>query len=105
MHSVSHDRTLTVSPASPVTVSIRYQVNPNQQAAFITAMQPMRRSRLRFGAVHWNLNRVGEDPTLVVEQFDVASWHEHQRQHDGRLTAEDQTIEQGRAKIRPALCR
>lgn len=80
--------------ASPVTVSIRYQVHPDQQAAFVAAMEPMRRSRLRSGAIRWNLYRVGEDPNLFVEQFDVASWHEHQRQHDERLTAEDQAIEQ-----------
>ena len=80
--------------ASPVTVSIRYQVHPDQQAAFVAAMEPMRRSRLRSGAIRWNLYRVGEDPNLFIEQFDVASWHEHQRQHDERLTAEDQAIEQ-----------
>jgi MFS family permease len=87
---------LAVGPdgASPVTVSIRYQVHPDQQAAFVAAMEPMRRSRLRSGAIRWNLYRVGEDPNLFVEQFAVASWHEHQRQHDERLTAEDQAIEQ-----------
>jgi MFS family permease len=79
---------------SPVTVSIRYQVHPDQQAAFVAAMEPMRRSRLRSGAIRWNLYRVGEDPNQFVEQFDVASWNEHQRQHDERLTAEDQAIEQ-----------
>jgi MFS family permease len=81
-------------PASPVTVSVRYQVNPDKQAAFIAAMEPMRRSRLRSGAIRWHLYRVGEDPNLFFEQFDVASWHEHQRQHDERLTTEDQAIEQ-----------
>jgi MFS family permease len=81
-------------PASPVTVSVRYRVHPDQQAGFVAAMEPMRRSRLRSGAIRWNLYRVGEDPNLFVEQFDVASWHEHQRQHDERLTAEDQAIEQ-----------
>lgn len=75
-------------------MSIRYQVHPDQQAAFVAAMEPMRRSRLRSGAIRWNLYRVGEDPNLFVEQFDVASWYEHQRQHDERLTAEDQAIEQ-----------
>ncbi|HWI01204.1 MAG TPA: MFS transporter [Propionibacteriaceae bacterium] len=54
----------------------------------------MRRSRLRSGAIRWHLYRVGEDPNLFFEQFDVASWQEHQRQHDERLTTEDQAIEQ-----------
>src|SRR5829696_3819808 len=32
-------------------------------------------------------------PDLFLEQFQVPTWREHQRQHDGRLTAEDQAIE------------
>jgi MFS family permease len=81
-------------PASPVTVSVGYQVDADRQAAFIAAMEPMRRSRLRSGAIRWHLYRVGEDPNLFFEQFEVASWQEHQRQHDERLTTEDQAIEQ-----------
>jgi Transmembrane secretion effector len=53
----------------------------------------MRRSRLRSGSTRWDLYRVGEDPHLYVEQFEVPSWQEHQRQHEGRLTAEDKAIE------------
>ena len=30
---------------------------------------------------------------MFVEQFEVASWQEHERQHDGRLTLEDKRIE------------
>jgi hypothetical protein len=56
-------------------------------------MEKMRRSRLRSGASRWDLYRVGESPDLFLEQFQVPSWSEHQRQHDGRLTAEDQAIE------------
>ena len=41
----------------------------------------------------WALFRVGEARTHYVEQFTVPSWAEHQSQHDGRLTAEDQQIE------------
>jgi quinol monooxygenase YgiN len=81
-------------PDSPVTVSVRYRVDPERQAAFLAAMEPMRGSRLRSGAIRWRLYRVGEDPTLFIEHFDVASWQEHQRQHDERLTIEDQAIEE-----------
>jgi hypothetical protein len=56
-------------------------------------MESMRRSRLRSGAARWDLYRVGESPDLFLEQFQVPTWQEHQRQHDGRLTAEDQAIE------------
>ena len=31
---------------------------------------------------------------LFLEQFSVPTWQEHLRQHDGRLTAEDEAIEE-----------
>ena len=79
--------------AGPIVVSIEYDVAADQEADFLLAMESMRRSRLRSGASRWELYRVGESPDLFVEQFQVPTWREHQRQHDGRLTAEDQTIE------------
>jgi hypothetical protein len=79
--------------AGPIVVSIEYDVPADQEADFLSAMEAMRRSRLRSGASRWELYRVGESPDLFVEQFQVPTWREHQRQHDGRLTAEDQAIE------------
>jgi MFS family permease len=85
---------VTVEPDSgPIVVSIDYQVAADQQAQFLAAMRAMRRSRLRSGASRWDLYRVGEHPDLFTEQFQVPTWREHQLQHDGRLTAEDQAIE------------
>jgi hypothetical protein len=68
-------------------------VPADHEGDFLAAMQLMRRSRLRSGASGWDLYRVAESPDLFVEQFQVRTWQEHQRQHDGRLTAEDQAIE------------
>jgi MFS family permease len=79
--------------AGPIVVSIEYEVSADQEADFLAAMESMRRSRLRSGASRWDLYRVGESPDLFLEQFQVPTWQEHQRQHDGRLTAEDQAIE------------
>ena len=31
---------------------------------------------------------------LFLEQFEVPTWAEHQRQHESRLTAEDKEIEE-----------
>jgi MFS family permease len=81
-------------PQSPVVVSVRYEVEQARRAAFLTAMQTMRRSRLRSGAVRWEIYQVGENPRVFVEQFEVPSWTEHERQHDGRLTVEDRAIEE-----------
>ncbi len=77
----------------PVLVSIRYEVDDADRAAFVEAMRALRRSRLRSGSSRWQLYRVGEDPRRYVEQFEVPSWEEHERQHHGRLTLEDKTIE------------
>jgi len=79
--------------AGPIVVSIEYEVSPEHEPEFLSAMESMRRSRLRSGASRWDLFRVGESPDLFVEQFQVQTWREHQRQHDGRLTTEDQAIE------------
>lgn len=79
--------------AGPIVVSLEYEVSADHEAEFLAAMESMRRSRLRSGASRWGLYRVGESPDLFLEQFQVQTWREHQRQHDGRLTAEDQAIE------------
>jgi hypothetical protein len=79
--------------AGPILVSIEYEVAADQEADFLSAMESMRRSQLRSGASRWDPYRVGESPGLFLEQFQVPTWREHQRQHDGRVTAEDQAIE------------
>jgi MFS family permease len=79
--------------SGPVVVSIEYQVAADHEVPFLAAMEALRGSRLRSGASRWELYRIGEHPDLFTEQFQVPTWREHQLQHDGRLTAEDQAIE------------
>ena len=57
-------------------------------------MADLRRSRLRSGATRWELYRDAAHPDRFIEQFWVPTWEEHQRQHEGRLTARDEAIEQ-----------
>ena len=78
----------------PVLVSVTYKVAPDNARAFLAAMEHLRRSRLRTGAVRWELYRDGSDPRTFVEQFLVPSWDEHLRQHRGRLTGADRAIEE-----------
>src|SRR5437660_2138980 len=78
----------------PVLVSVTYKVAPDNARAFLAAMDHLRRSRLRTGAVRWELYRDGSDPRTFVEQFLVPSWDEHLRQHRGRLTGADRAIEE-----------
>jgi len=80
--------------AGPVQVMIEYVVPPANVSEWLLAMEEMRRSRARSGATRWELYRMGERLDTYVEIFTVASWSEHLHQHEVRLTAEDQAIEQ-----------
>jgi hypothetical protein len=74
--------------------AVTYTVAPEMERAWLTAMQQLRRSRLRTGATGWELYRDADRRDRFVEQFRVASWEERLRRHEGRLTAADQAIEQ-----------
>jgi hypothetical protein len=80
--------------AGPVLVAIHLTVAAEKQQAFLAAMEQLRLSRLRTGATSWELYRDGERPDRFVEIFRVSSWEEHLRQHQGRLTATDQVVEE-----------
>ncbi|MEV4793719.1 MFS transporter [Asanoa sp. NPDC049475] len=77
----------------PVLVILRYQVAAGDEVAFRAAMDRVRLSRRRSGAVRWGLFREGEHGDRFVEVYQVASWDEHRRQHDNRLTGADREIE------------
>jgi MFS family permease len=77
----------------PIVVTVTYTVAPDDEAAFVAAMEGVRRSRMRTGAVQWGLFRPGEHPDRMVEIYVVPSWDEHLRQHEGRLTGADQETE------------
>lgn len=81
--------TTPVDPdAGPVLVTIEYRIDPAQAAAFREVMQESRRSRLRQGALAWELFRDVNDPGLYTEYFIDESWVEHLRRFD-RVTAAD----------------
>ena len=79
--------------AGPIVVSVEFEVPVDQEAEFLGAMDFLRRSRMQSVTSRWELFRVGESPGLFLEQFQVPTWQEHQLQHNGRLTAKDQAIE------------
>ncbi|WP_335941324.1 MFS transporter [Streptomyces sp. PTD5-9] len=85
-----------------VLVTIEYRVPPRNADLFIESMRAMGRSRLRTGALHWDLYRDGTRPDTYLEVFQVASWEEHLRQHSGRLTGFDrETEERARSLVDP----
>ena len=89
MHWPEPDLTFEPAPETPVAVATIYTVSPEREARFIAAMQEVRLSRLRTGAIAWRLYREGETPRVFVETYFVATWEEHLRQHHGRLTGAD----------------
>ena len=71
-----------------VVVTIEYRINPDDAAGFNELMQASRRSRLRQGALSWELLRDVTDPGRYLEQITDESWTEHLRRFD-RVTAAD----------------
>jgi MFS family permease len=78
------------APPEPgrIQVRVEYRIDPARADAFLAVMQESRRSRLRQGALDWQLLHDIYDPTRYVEQIIDASWTEHLRRFD-RITADD----------------
>jgi MFS family permease len=71
-----------------VLAMIEYHIDPARAQAFRTLMQESRSSRLRHGALSWELLQDINDPGRFVEMIEDASWTEHLRRFD-RVTAAD----------------
>jgi MFS family permease len=78
----------------PVMVAVHYTIATSKEPDFLAAMEALRSTRQRTGAISWELYRDAEHRDRFVEVFRVPSWEEHLRQHTGRLTATDQQIEE-----------
>lgn len=64
--------------------AVRYRIDPAQRAAFLAAMQEVRRVRLRSGAVSWRLYEDVAHPERWIELWAVESWTEHLREETRR---------------------
>jgi predicted MFS family arabinose efflux permease len=76
------------TPGGPVMISVEYRVREEQREAFLAELYDARFSRRRTGASAWRMWRDSADTERFVEQFVVASWQEHLRQHE-RVSARD----------------
>ena len=75
--------------AGRVSVMIEYRIDPAQAAAFRTLMMDESRpSRLRQGALSWELLHDLEDPGRFIELVTDESWTDHLRRFE-RVTAAD----------------
>ncbi len=71
-----------------VRVSIEFHIDPARGAEFRALMLESRRSRLRQGALGWELLRDISQPGRYIEQITDESWTDHLRRFD-RVTAGD----------------
>jgi quinol monooxygenase YgiN len=74
--------------AGHVLVTIEYRIDPARATDFRAVMQESRSSRLRQGALNWELLHDIAEPARYVEQIIDESWTEHLRRFD-RVTATD----------------
>jgi MFS family permease len=75
-------------PHGHVLVMIEYLIDPARSAEFRNLMQESRRSRLRHGALSWELLQDIGEPGRFVEMIEDASWIDHLRRFD-RVTKAD----------------
>jgi len=80
--------TQTPPRAGHVVATIEYLIDPARADAFVELMQESRRSRLRQGALGWELLHDMGEPARYLEQIVDESWTEHLRRFD-RITAAD----------------
>jgi MFS family permease/quinol monooxygenase YgiN len=71
-----------------VMAMIEYRIEPARADEFKALMQESRRSRMRHGALSWELLQDINEPGRFVEMIEDASWTEHLRRFD-RVTAAD----------------
>jgi len=74
--------------AGRVQVQIEYLIDPARAGEFLELMQESRRSRIRQGALEWQVLHDLYNPGRFVEQIVDESWTEHLRRFD-RVTAAD----------------
>jgi len=91
----SHQFRMPVADAPPpsgnVVTTIEYQIDPARADEFRALMRVSRRSRLRHGALSWELLRDIGDPGRFFEQVVDESWDDHLRRFD-RVTAADAAL-------------
>ena len=76
-------------PGGPVMVTLEYWPQDGRAVDLLAALRDARFSRRRTGASRWRVWQDAADPSRILEEFVVASWPEHLRQH-ARVTVRDQ---------------
>ncbi len=82
----------------PVMVTVEYQIDPAEAAAFAAVMRETRRARLGQGALSWGLFKDTSAPGRYIEYFVDESWVEHHRRLE-RFSAADAGLRERRAVL------
>ena len=82
-----------VADRGPVMVTIEYEIDPRDEALFLSAIHALSGERYRDGAYQWGVYQDAENPARWTEWFLISSWAEHLRQHD-RVTRHDKDIQE-----------
>ncbi len=90
-----HQPTAIPMEAGPILVQMEYTVPAEHREAFLAAMTPVRRLRLRDGAMSWALFEEPDQPldgaVRFLESYLSSTMGEHLRQHH-RATAQDRAV-------------
>ena len=90
------------APGGPVMVTVEYWPGLGMAEDLLVALRASRFSRRRTGASAWRVWQDAADRGRVVEQFVVASWTEHLRQHERVTLRDQQRLDAIRAMTDPA---
>lgn len=75
----------------PVMVTVEYEIDPEDEKAFLDTLHRLSRARYGDGAHQWGIKQDAAEPNRWVEWFLLPSWAEHLRQHD-RATHADEDL-------------
>jgi MFS family permease len=85
-HPIQDDR-------GPVLVTVEYRVRPQDRQEFLQVLEQLGYERRRDGAYRWGVFEDAAVEGRIVENFLVASWMEHLRQHE-RVTNADRLVQE-----------
>jgi len=101
-HTPSHrvqPRDAAIMPGEGrVMTRVEYRIDPARAADFMAVMEESRRSRLRQGALEWQLMHDLDDPARYVEQILDESWTQRLRRFD-RFTEDDVQLRDARVSF------
>lgn len=87
------DEAVVAADRGPVLITVEYEVDPPDAAAFAAAIDALSHARRREGAFFWQIFTDAENPRRRVEAFMLESWLAHLRQHE-RVTVEDRHLQE-----------